>query len=453
MSGTSRLSSFQRNIFVFISAAVTLSVFVSSAYGMSGDFRQYEHHFAIKDDYVYVMPGSRDNPGQKIEKKTGLVIWTSDFADGFHSSMPIFVDDNFFTMPLGGTSKTSLFRVSCESGQSTKERDFEIGCNFPAFVYTPILRDDLLITFSTDNVLAVQLADKAQVWELSCKTKDMVFLHDYFQVGESVYLLVDNFVDTTKSHYDALFEENLRRFEMVELDCSTGKILSRFDNSIFPEGGGRDPTWTQALGEMNGKELIAALYEVEDERLIFRLFIFDPTQKRTSLLFEESSLFIPFGYPWEWIRPVIRGDTIFYQVYVSKKEAMLVARDLSDGKNRWKKTKARYPIAATKERVFTYSGDWRAYHISCRDALTGEPMWETELERLDTFARFYKAAVSDGFLYLLTGDYMRALDVQTGQEVWHVQLREKVDDGYESGIWSWNRLSGFLYRLWYRIFE
>jgi len=166
------------HVFIFISSFVLLAVCAGPAYSLSGDFHQYEHHFAIKGDYIYVMPGSGDSPGKKIEKKTGQVIWTSDFAEGFHCSTPIFVDGHFFTMTLGGAQETSLFRVSCESGQSTKEHDFEIGCTFPAFIYTPILCGDLLVAFTSDDVLAMRLTENMMAWELSCKRKDLVFLYD-----------------------------------------------------------------------------------------------------------------------------------------------------------------------------------------------------------------------------------------------------------------------------------
>jgi hypothetical protein len=260
-------------------------------------------------------------------------------------------------MTLGGSQQSRLFRVDCDRGGSVLKRGFETGCEYPAFVHTPILHGDLFIVIRDSYIRATHLPDLDTVWEFSCQRKDLIWLHEYLRDEESLHLLIRGFINKSDTYWDAYHDKNRHKFEIVELDCRTGEVLSRLDKGIFPGVGEDDLGITLFLGKWAGKLLVAFISELDDDRVTYSVYSF-PAKKLATFLFEESDyLFYPGLYEatWNWHKPIVRGDTIFYHNNLSRRRPLLVARSLADGKILWKVEESRIPMASVADKLYTYS--------------------------------------------------------------------------------------------------
>jgi len=61
-------------------------------------------------------------------------------------------------------------------------------------------------------------------------------------------------------------------------------------------------------------------------------------------------------------------------------------------------------------------------HIICRDTSTGEELWTADLRKFSPSSLLRDMKAADGCLYVLSDDFMRALDSATGREIWKIRL-------------------------------
>ncbi len=400
-------------------------------------------HFEVEGDHIYVMP--HDSPCMKIKKESGKIVWKTRLARASGFTSPVFIDGRFFTIEI---YDRQLLSVDCRTGRYVVERKYWPGCGFAG--YTPFCRplvyDDLLIAVSDTYIEAFSLTRKSLAWELTCKSGDVIWVYDYFVVGDSLYILTYSPVDE-KAHghwINSAASDIPGQFEMVRLDCSTGKVLNRFDKNIFVDNPNAGMGWAKQLGEWNGKRLIFSFSRNDAGEDRYRLFGFDPEKQSVVTLVERLDSPSRGGKRQEIDRPVIGADTIFYKRYIESTSGMLFAKNLANGETLWDAETREIPFAAAEGKVLTAFAQRRFYRIYCRDALTGKVDWIRKLPRFSLAVwGVHEIKVSEGRLYVLTDHHLWALDLASGDEVWKTQLRPIQVDEQQAHESTWNGILDF----------
>jgi outer membrane protein assembly factor BamB len=436
-------------------AILMLAVLCPAAYC---HYMHREMHLEIDGDHIYVVP--RSGLFKKIEKTSGRPIWTSKAAKSWGDSYttPVFINNRFITIGLNGHK---LYSVDCETGHQAIEHEYDIGCTSGNIIFEPLLCGDLFLTFTVEEVQALRLGEKSPTWRLSCSENGLLGVYDYFQTGDTIHILMRSSADRSINWEDALRDENLHRFEIVELDCQTGDLVNRYDKSVF-FGDSKDKIdWIWEIGEWHDKRLILLKYTTESGVQGTRLFAFDPTSKSAMPVVGQP------GHPsddgrleaedFDFPKPDIMGDIIVYWVrrdaawyhLKRKKVKMLMAKNLQDGETLWTiemQNDWELPYATTEDTLFTFSrnnDDSSSAIISCRNAIAGELIWSKEIKFFDQYSYLYEMKVSGDLLYVLSSAYLRALNVNNGEEIWRVPLWPEEDYAKEPEENTSSRILGF----------
>jgi outer membrane protein assembly factor BamB len=368
----------------------------------------------------------------------------------------VFADGQFFTLEM---DNLRLLSVDCGTGHLTMVHQYGSWSGTTAVVpYAPILCGDLILTGATFFVQALQPSEKSLRWNIGYKTGEFTHLWDYFLSGNSLYILVNSLLKRSHAQEDIpqslrtgdyLIDETLSEFEMVELDCSTGKTLSRFGKDTFLNDTTSKIERTYATGEWEGKKLIFMTYTDDSRIPVHRLFGFDPVSKSVTILVEQlnhptySTKVQDIGH-----KPLVTNGAVFYSVqYPDTALGTLAARDLKNDKMLWHTETVEVPYAAAKDKLFTNVRHRESDQLNCRNAQTGELIWTRKLKRLQPFHKVCEVGVSNGRVYVLSSEYMRALDATNGEEIWAVQLESTEDHYGETTESIWSRISEYFHRL------
>ncbi len=401
-----------------------------------------EMHFAIHGDYVYTPTRAEIGSFKKIEKTSGRLIWASrrqGSASILNCTSAVFFEHSFYTIETYGYGH--LYSINCETGVETVERKFDFGCGLPTMVYDPLVANDLLLAFGSNDVKAYDLKNKKVVWEVSyCKNDDSLAVLDRFREGDRLYLLAVS---------------NASPVKLLELDISTGNMLHRLDKNAFFGNSDISLKWVYDylppiahIGEWNGRRLILVTYETGAKFPHYRLFAFDPHSKSVETVLEQVED-VPDDRKGQKVvvSPMVSGDTLYYRLYAEPERSllfpkpektMLVAKSLVNGNTLWSKEVDEVPYAVDGEKLLTVSRCQGGFEVFCRDVSMGELLWSKKLTALSGHANMYEIQVSDNRIFILSTDFLHSLNADNGEEIWHVQLRP--DEGYEhepeESIWS-----------------
>lgn len=402
---------------------LTLTLLFTSNPGALCSLLIDEAHFEIMGAHIYVVP--KNGLFHKIEKGSGRVVWKSQKMykglahEGGSYTNPVFFDNRFFTTEM---FSVQLISVDCDTGHMVMEQEYRLTGPTAYYVFAPILCDNVLICGTDYDIQAFGLGDMSRKWNLGYGSGDFIFLSGYFQRGSTLYLLNDTLIDKSlyrKGAPDIFEDMSLRRFEMVELDCQTGKALNRFDRHYFFGGLKVKINRGFNLGQWKGRELILIDYSDNSGRPFHRLFAFDPISNSIEMVIQQIDD-IDAGEVND--EASVEGNLMCYP---ENKANTLVTKNLSTGKTLWrvKRIEPREKIWATSaDRLFTGIEKESSIRQICRSASTGNLIWQKTISKSTKFGHLYEIEVSDGRLYILTTDYIRALDAGTGNEIWKVRL-------------------------------
>lgn len=410
-----------------------------------------EAHFAFRDGHIYVLP--RSGFFQKIEKESGKVIWQSQVMHegrpyrGGSYTHPVFLSNKLYTIEM---YDLALISVNCETGEQIEEYKFRDWVGSTAHVpYHPLSCGELIIAGDTYYVQAYAPERRFLAWNLGFKSGEFSHLWDYFQVGESLYILADSLLRDDESGAqtplsrrtgDYLVDETLGQFEMMQLDCHTGKISRRFDGeALF--GTADDIRSGREIGGWEDKRIIVG--ELGQTQTIIA---FDPETESADTL---ATVLVPPEFvqqhPKVSATLLIADNAVIYSVlpkqpeetyeitidaitrkviHLPNRKPALVARSLDSGRVLWvmKTEILETPYCATNGMFFTGGYHGEDYAAFGRDISSGDLIWTRKLDDPDPFPRLYGMQMADGYLYIQTSGYLRAVNTAGGEDLWEVSL-------------------------------
>jgi len=400
-----------------------LAVFAGGDSAASGSIFHNDGHFEMKGDSLYVVP--QNGRIHRLHKDDGRVIWVTENEReelplrGNSYAAPVFDNGRFFVIDMDFHQISS---VDCATGRQSML--YEYNFNYPwadqpsLRKYKVFIHEDLLIVWRRYGLQAIDIKERTLIWKAEWARDNPLDMYDCSMVGDSLYIL-----NSPAGN----------RFEMLEMDCSTGAILDRTKKGAFFEYGaklGVDECF--GLGVRNGAMLVLLSYKRPNAPRGLRLYEINLVDKSVSHLIEhmEESPFSVEGQAI-WPKPVVSDSAIFYRIYIhydGGETSMLAAKSLLTGETLWNtsgapdQTEQQNPFLVDGDRLFTGT-DTRAFHrIICRNASTGDKLWTAELPKFSPSSRLREMKMSDGRLYVLSDYHMRALNSTNGSEIWKTRL-------------------------------
>jgi outer membrane protein assembly factor BamB len=424
----------RNSIVTFLFIIVLSAGFSLDAYGLTGGHPD-EQNFAIKDGHIYVV--SSGGLFLKIEEDSGDIEWRTQvtlgrpifdekapYCGGAYTE-PVFADNLFFTSEL---TERRLLGVDCETGHIVVRYAHGRLCDFADFVQGLFFYEGLILIVER-GVWAIDMREKTRKWEFSCESNNVVFLYDYFQIEDSMFLLISRPKTEGMSWYAAQREPENQKYEMVELSCSSGEVLNIFGFDASLGDTGSRYAKLMEIGEWRGDRVIVAEVGIGSDDAEYPLFLFDIESKSAKTPMMQLNDWSPGKKVLVDIdfKPIVLGDSLVYYLYDSE-DASLISRSLQDGKIKWHLATDEGEIlyAAAEQRLFTLIHGEHHFTIAARSAATGKICWKNEIEIEESNRGAPTSAIemkiSEGRVHLLTWNYIHAFDASSGKILWEVPL-------------------------------